>query len=137
MPMMDVPTQPPVVGPGWDVGGPGLVVIGLGSLILIGVLIAFSVWWLEQRRRRDEGASQLQLMLTARLRREPGLTQLPIAPTAVPPLGRGAVRIMVVGQVPSAELRRRALEVIEQEAARTAGAYHIEDNLEVVRGPRG
>jgi hypothetical protein len=133
--MMEVPTQPPVVAPAWDVGGPGLLLVGLGSVVLIGILIVLGVWWLEQRRRRDEGASQLQLLLTARLRREPGLTQLPIAPTAVPPLGRGAVRITVAGQVPSPELRRRALQVIEQEAARTVGAYQIEDNLEVVSGP--
>jgi hypothetical protein len=100
-------------------------------VIVVGLAVAIGVAVLVRTRRREEGSSDLQSRLTAALRRDPQVGNLPILPVPIMPAGDGPVTIEVTGQVSSPGHRDTAIGIIEREAARAGVRYRIDDRLEI------
>jgi hypothetical protein len=109
--------------------GPTLA-IGVTVVLVIGVLIALGVRYLEARSRRDEDAARLQQALTEPLAQEPALGGGSVLPVASMPL-RGRPRVELTGWVPSLEARDAAVRLVEREGARLGQPVRVVDRLEV------
>lgn len=107
------------------------VVVTLGIAVLV-ILVALAKV-ADLRRKRETEAVVVQARISDALLRDPGLFNYPITPTAHVPLWKGSpVTIDVAGQVPSEEVRRAALRLIEREAAQIRNDVRIESRIGVV-----
>jgi hypothetical protein len=115
---------------------------GSGALIVIGIFVALFVVVAaiakvhEVRRRREDEGLVLQARLSDVLLMDPRLSGVAVVPTVRVPVRKGSpVRIEVSGNVPSPEVRERALRVIRQEATRFAQYaldVEVDDRLSVL-----
>jgi hypothetical protein len=112
--------------------GPTLA-IGIGVVVVIGVLIAIGVRYLEARSRRDEEAAGLQQALSEPLAREPALANCSVLPVATMPL-KGRPRVELTGWVPSKAARDAAVQLVEHEAERLGRPVRVVDRLAIVGG---
>lgn len=104
-----------------------LLVVGIGVVVIVGVLVAWGVNYLEGRRRLDERATDLQQRIAEPISRDPRLRQAAVLPTATLAADDEAT-VVITGRVDSEDARRTVLEV----ARRVAGGAHVVDRLEVV-----
>ena len=83
--------------------------------------------------RRETERILLQGGIAEALMRDRALSRLPVVPTAHIPMLRGSpVTIEVSGRVPTPELRKVTLRVVEEEASRVRPDVRIQDRLELV-----
>lgn len=109
--------------------GPWLAV-GTGVVLVVGVLIALGVRYLETQSRHDEEATRLQQALIEPLAREPALAGSSVLPLVTLPL-RGPARVELTGRVPSRDVRDAAGRAVERESARLGRRVRIFNRLEV------
>ena len=109
--------------------GPWLVV-GISSVLVIGVLIALGVRYLETQSRHDEEATRLQQALIEPLAGEPALAGCSVLPLVTMPL-RGPARVELTGWVPSRDVRDAAGRAVERESARLGRRVRVVNRLEV------
>jgi hypothetical protein len=109
--------------------GPWLVA-GIGAVLVIGVLIALGVRYLEVQSRHDEEATRLQQALIEPLARDPLLAGSAVLPLVTMPL-HGPARVELTGWVASTEIRDTAMRAVEREAARLGRRVRIIDRLDV------
>jgi hypothetical protein len=101
------------------------------ALVLILVLTGKM---LELKDKRAAEAIAVQGEIADALDRDPTLVGFPMTPTARVPLWRGTpVTVKVVGQVPSVELRRAALDAAEQAAAELLVRVRIKSRIGVAK----
>jgi hypothetical protein len=112
--------------------GPTLV-IGIAVVVVIGLLIAAGVRYLEARSRRDEEAAGLQQALTEPLAREPALANCSVLPVATLPV-TGRPRVELTGWVSSTAARDAAVQVVQHEAERLGRPVRVVDRLTIVGG---
>jgi hypothetical protein len=105
--------------------------VGIAIVVVIGVLIALGVRYLEARSRRDEDAARLQQALSEPFARDPALAGCSVLPVTSLPL-RGPALIELTGWVPSPEVGTVAVRAVEREAARLGQQIRIVDRLEVL-----
>jgi membrane protein implicated in regulation of membrane protease activity len=110
--------------------GPWLA-IGIGSVLVVGVLIALGVRYLEARSRHDEEATRLQQALVEPLAREPAVAGGSVLPLVSIPL-RGPARVELTGWVASRDVRDAAQRAVEREAARLGQRVRIVNRLELM-----
>lgn len=107
-----------------------------GAVLLIAALIIIlvaAVKLYDLHRKRQADAVHLQAQVSDALLRDARLFGLPITATAnVATFGRTPPTVSISGQVPSEELRRAALRIAEEEAARIQAGVVIEDRVLVV-----
>jgi len=127
-------TQPssPVATPTQSAeGSNGLIAV----LLVIGLLVVIGVVgkMVDFRTKREDEAVRLQAQISDALMRDQMLSRFPITPTAHAPIWRrSTVTIEVSGQVPTSELRRAVLRLVEQEASRIRSDFRIHDRIAVV-----
>jgi len=107
--------------------------VGIGAVVLVVIcaLIAWSVRYLEVRRRHDEDAARLTEALSAPLAREPSLAGSGVMPVVTRPW-RGRPRVELTGWVPSQEIRDAVVRAIEREASKLGRPVRIVDSLDVL-----
>ncbi len=105
----------------------------VGAAVVMLLILGALVTMLDLKRKRDGEAVVVQAQISDAVLRDPRLFSLPITPTAHVPLWKGSpVTVEVAGQVPSDDLRRVALGVIEREAAHLRPDVQIESRIGVV-----
>ncbi|PYN28370.1 MAG: hypothetical protein DMD99_00020 [Candidatus Rokuibacteriota bacterium] len=111
-------------------GATAAFVIGaIAVLLILGALMKI----LDLKRQRESEAVVVQAQLADAVLRDPALFSLPITPTARVPLWKGSpVTVEVAGQVPSDDLRRAALHLVEREASHLRPDVRIESRIGVV-----
>jgi len=107
------------------------LVIGIAVVVVIGVLIALGVRYLEARSRRDEDAARLQLALSEPLARAPALAGCAVRPVVSLSVN-GRPRVELTGWVPTVDLRDAAVRTVEHEAERLGRRVRVVDRLDVV-----
>jgi hypothetical protein len=110
--------------------GPALLIGGAAALV-VGVLIALGVRYLERRSRLDEEAAGLQRALTEPLAREPALANCSVLPVATLPTA-GRPRVELTGWVRSRAARDAAVRAVELQATRLGRRVRIVDHLDIV-----
>jgi hypothetical protein len=104
-----------------------VVALLLAVLVILGTIIKM----LDLKRKRDGEAVVVQARISDAVLRDPRLFS-PITPTARVPLWKGTpVTVEVAGQVPSEDLRRAAINLIEREAAQIGPKVHVESRIGV------
>jgi hypothetical protein len=127
-PSSSLPATTPAAGGGNAAAGT-VILLGLALVVIVGVGVKFY----DLKRKREADAVHLQAQLSDALLREPGLSGLPVTPTAqVSLFKRSPATVEVSGQVPTAEEREHALSVIRAEAARIRPDVVIEDRMAIV-----
>jgi hypothetical protein len=94
-----------------------LVTVSAVVVVVIGILIAVGVKFLERQSDRDAEASRLQLDILDALRRDPelrGATVLPVVTVN----WRGSVTVELSGTTTTPELGDRLLQAVEREILR-------------------
>jgi hypothetical protein len=109
------------------------IVAGIGSVLVVGILIALGVRYLEARSRNDEEATRLQQALVEPLAHEPVLAGNSVLPLVSIPL-RGPARVELTGSVASRDVRDAAERAIEREAARLGRRIRIVNRLDLMDG---
>ena len=109
--------------------GPWLAV-GIGSVLVVGVLIALGVRYLEVQSRHDEEATRLQQALIEPLARDPALAGSAVLPLVSIPL-RGPARVELTGWVASREIRDAAARTVERESGRLDRRVRVVNRLEI------
>jgi len=109
-----------------------LMIAGVTTVVVIGVLVAWGVGALERRRRADDEAARLQTELAEPMSREPALAGASILPVATIP-GAGRPSVELTGVVPSAAARDVAIAIAERELARLRPGMSVVDRLEIRR----
>ncbi len=108
----------------------------VAAVLLIAALIVVlvgAVKLYDLHRKRQADAVHLQAQVSDALLRDARLFGLPITATAdVSMMGRTPPTVTISGQVPNEELRRAALRIAEEEAARIQAGVVIEDRMLVV-----
>jgi hypothetical protein len=112
----------------WSTGS--WIAAGIAAVLVIGVLIALGVRYLETRSRHDEEATRLQQALAIPLTREPALAGSSVIPLVSIPM-RGAVRVELTGSVPSRDVSQAARLAVERESERLGLRVRVVDRLEV------
>lgn len=107
------------------------LVIAITLVLTIGAIVAWGVMVLERRNRHEQRAERVQQAVGEALAREPSLADasiLPVAghPSAVTPT------LELMGYVPSAEARARAVRVAEAEVRRLRPDMQVIDRLDVL-----
>ena len=110
---------------------PTMVVAAL-AVIVIGLLIAWSVAFLERRNRGEQRAEQIQHVVGHALARDSSLRDASILPVASFPV-EGHPTLELTGYVPSADARRHAVQVAERELGRVRPGMRVVDRLDVFR----
>jgi hypothetical protein len=110
--------------------GPWLAA-GIGAVLVVGILIALGVRYLEAQSRHDEEATRLQQALIEPLAREPVLADGSVQPLVTLPL-RGPARVELSGWVASPEARDAAGRAVERESARLGRRVRIVNRLEIL-----
>jgi hypothetical protein len=106
-----------------------MAILVAGLLVVVGGAVKL----FDLKRAREAAAIQLQAQVSDALLRDPDLFGLAVTPTAHVPLWTGTpVTIEVTGQVPTPEMRERALRAVRAEAARVRTDLVIEDRLSLV-----
>jgi hypothetical protein len=104
----------------------------LGLAVLLIALIAASVWFHRERRRRWEEAKDVEGQLAAALLRDPRLTGLLlVARVSVSMMPGKPVKIVVAGTIPTLAVRPVVLEIAREELKYAEGETIIEDRLTV------
>ena len=99
-----------------------------GLLLIVGI----GVKLYDLKRKRDAEAVHLQAQVSDALLRDPTMFGLAVTPTAHVPWWSGTpARIEVVGRVPDADARARALRIVEQEARSLRPDVEMVDRLEI------
>jgi hypothetical protein len=109
--------------------GPSLAV-GIASVLVVGVLIALGVRYLEAQSRHDEEATRLQQALVEPLAHEAALAGSAVVPLVTIPL-RGPARVELTGWVPSGDVRDAAVRAVEREAARLGRRIRVVVRMDV------
>lgn len=124
------PSVTPTDAPAGGNAGAGTVIgLALALLVIVGV----GVKLYDLKRTRESEAVHLQAQLSDALLREPGLSGLPLTPTARVSTFKGSpAMVEISGQVPTAEAREHALRVVRAEAARIRPDVEIEDRIAIV-----
>jgi len=91
-----------------------LVVVSTAVILVIGVVVAAGVKFLEHQSDREAAATRLQLDIGEALRRDPELRPVSILPV-VSVNWRGRVTVELNGSAATPELRDAALRTIEHE----------------------
>jgi hypothetical protein len=107
------------------------LLIGGAVVLVVGLLIAWGVQYLEHHRRRDEDAARLAAALTEPLAREPALAGAAVRPVVTWP-SRQRPRVELTGWVRTAKMREAAVRAVEREAAKLGRTVRIVDSLDVV-----
>jgi hypothetical protein len=110
--------------------GPWLAA-GIGSALVVGLLIALGVRYREVQSRRDEEATRLEQALVEPLARDPALAGSCVLPLVSIPL-RGPARVELTGRVTSADVRDAARRTVEREFARLGRRLRVVNHLDVV-----
>jgi len=128
--LLQVVSGPPASGEAHRDGAAAAFVIGaIAVLLILGALMKI----LDLKRQRESEAVVVQAQLADAVLRDPALFSLPITPTARVPLWKGSpVTVEVAGQVPSDDLRRAALHLVEREASHLRPDVRIESRIGVV-----
>jgi hypothetical protein len=108
-----------------------VVAVGVGSVLVVGVLIALGVRYLEAQSRHDEEATRLQQALIEPLAREPALAGSAVVPLVSVPL-RGPARVELTGWVPSRDVRDAAVRAVERESTRLGRRVRVVARLDVL-----
>jgi hypothetical protein len=101
---------PHTVGITWDVS---TILVGAAVVLAVGVLIVLGVRALERRNRRDAQAVRVQEEVAALLVRDPSLRGVAVRPVVTPGPGR-ALRVELVGEVPSVEMHARVVRAVRR-----------------------
>ena len=102
----------------------------VASLLGVPVVLGAVIKMLDLKRKRDGEAVVVQAQLSDAVLRDPRLFSLPITPTAHVPLWKGTpVTVEVTGQVPSEDLRRAAIHLVEQAASQLGPEVRIEAKI--------
>jgi hypothetical protein len=109
-----------------------IMITGVMTVLVIGLLVAWGVGALERRRRADDEAARLQTELAEPMSREPALAGASILPVATIP-GAGRPSVELTGVVPSAAARDVAIAIAERELARLRPGMSVVDRLEIRR----
>jgi hypothetical protein len=97
-----------------------------GVVVVLGALITM----LDLKRKRDGEAVVVQARISDAVLRDPRLFSLPITPTAHVPLWKGTpVTVEVTGHVPSDDLRRAVIHLVEREASQLGPEVRIESKI--------
>lgn len=114
---------------------PGQARFWLGLTVALVALGGFSVAvlipMLEARQRTRRRGDDVQQAVVLRLGRESRFAQAAVAPTPEIGFWRNEVRLVVSGEVASEADRRRALDVVREEAARAPVTIRVVDRLAV------
>ena len=103
-----------------------VVISVIAVLVVLGLLIKL----LDLKRKRDGEAIVVQARISDAILRDPRLFNLAITPTAHVPLWTGSpVTVELTGHVPSDDLRRAAVEMVEREAAQLGSDVRIESKI--------
>lgn len=106
----------------------------LGAATALVLILVLMGKMLELKDKRAAEAIAVQGEIADALDRAPTLVGFPMTPTARVPLWRGTpVTVKVVGQVPSVELRRAALDAAEQAAAELLVRVRIKSRIGVAK----
>jgi hypothetical protein len=104
----------------------------VASLLAILIVLGAIIKMLDLKRKRDSEAVVVQARISDAVLRDPRLFSLPITPTAHVPLWKGTpVIVEVAGQVPSEDLQRAAIGLIEREAAQIGPEVRVESRIGV------
>jgi hypothetical protein len=107
-------------------------VVVVTSVIAVLVVLGMLIKLLDLKRKRDGEAIVVQARISDAILRDPRLFSLAITPTAHVPLWTGSpVTVDVTGHVPSEDLRRSAVEMVEREAAQLGSDIRIESKITV------
>lgn len=104
-----------------------LVAIGIAVVLVVGLVTAWGVRFLERRRRLDEDATDLQRRISEPIACDPGLGRAAVLPTATIE-GEGRQTVVITGHVESEQARTRVLAIPRTVAPDAA----IVDRLDVV-----
>jgi hypothetical protein len=106
----------------------------LGAATALVLILVLTGKMLELKDKRAGEAIAVQGEIADALDRDPTLVGFPMRPTARVPLWRGTpVTVKVIGQVPSVELRKAALNAAEQAAAELLVRVRIKSRIGVVK----
>lgn len=104
----------------------------VGSLLAVLVVLGALIKMLDLKRKRDGEAVVVQARISDAVLRDPRLFSLPITPTAHVPLWKGTpVTVEVAGQVPSADLREVAINLVEREASQLGPEVRVESKIAI------
>lgn len=107
-------------------------VVVVASVIAVLVVLGVLIKLLDLKRKRDGEAIVVQARISDAILRDPRLFSLAITPTAHVPLWTGSpVTVDLTGHVPSEDLRRSAVEMVEREAAQLGSDIRIESKITV------
>lgn len=108
-----------------------LVLISTVAILVIGLLVALGVKYLEKQSEREAEATCLQLDIAEALRRDPELRPVSILPVATVDW-RGRLTIELNGSAATPELRDAALRTVEREMATLSLRPHVVSRIGVV-----
>jgi hypothetical protein len=103
---------------------------GIAAVLVIGVLIALGVRYLEVQSRHDEEATRLQQALIEPLARDPLLAGSAVLPLVTMPL-RGPARVELTGSVASREVRDAAERAVERESTRLGRRVSVVNRIDI------
>jgi hypothetical protein len=110
-----------------------LVVVGF-FLLLVVLVVGAGIMFFDLAGRREEDAEWLQATINNELRRDPGLSRLPVLPVVHPPVGTGvAMTVELEGEVPSEAARGAVFHIVQGTARKLRREIEIDDHLFVDR----
>lgn len=117
------PAAAPPGEPGGWTGVATVAAVFLGLIVLLGIFVKLH----DARRRREEQRIVLESRLSDALMQERSLAGLPITAKVEPPLfGGSPTTVVLVGTVPSPQLRDEARELVSREVR----SQHVDMRLE-------
>jgi len=105
-----------------------VIVVAIGMVVILTALVKM----FDLRSKRQSEAMLLQASISDAMLRDPMLCRLPVTATAHVPLWRGTpVTVAITGRVPSDDLRRAAVRLVEREGQRLRPDVRIESRIAV------
>jgi len=118
----------PTTGTSASGGGLAIFLVLVALFVIVGVAVKL----VDLKRKRESEAVHLQAQISDALLREASLFGLPITPSAHVPFWRGTpATVEVAGQVPTPELHRAVMRVVQDEALRIRSDVQIVDRIGV------
>jgi hypothetical protein len=121
--------SPPVPGTA-GAGSPGSMIAVAVLVFALLVIVGVAVKAYDFKRKREAEAVHLQAQISDALLRDERLFGLPVTPTAHVPFWSGSpATVEVSGEVPSSDVERAALAIVEQEAKRLRPDVTVVDRM--------